>query len=273
MNAKAMRVTALIGRSVSADLRADQSRRAIRAMPGMPTCQGRLRIVSNEMSEDIVSMGHSGDSHGAVIAPARPGAKPRAQIVLRPATIHDAADMAILDNLAGHGLPALLWQAAVDAGEADDAFEHGRALMADPSSPYGYANAMIAQIGGRVAGASSGYVMTPDTGDAAYATPAFAPVIALFRQAAGDWLVDSLAVFREARGMGVGAALLDNHLERARAAGCRRAALVTEDGNAAGLALYRSRGFEIVDSRLYQQITPHFSAANWLLLKAELDSV
>ena len=69
-------------------------------------------------------------------------------IVLRPATIHDAADMAILDNLAGHGLPAKLWQSAVDAGEADDAFEHGRALMADAASPYGYANAMIAEIGG-----------------------------------------------------------------------------------------------------------------------------
>jgi len=218
-------------------------------------------------------MGHSGDSPGAVIPSARPGAKPRANIVLRPATIHDAADMAILDNLAGHGLPALLWQAAVNAGTADDAFEHGRALMADPASPYGYANAMIAEVGGRVAGASSGYVMMPDTGDAAYASPAFAPVIALFRQAAGDWLVDSLAVFREARGMGVGAALLDNHLERARAAGCRRAALVTEDGNSAGLALYHSRGFAVVDSRSYQQITPHFSAANWLLLKAELDNV
>ncbi len=72
MNARAMRVTALTGRSVSADLTADQSRRAIRAMPGMPTCQGRLRIVSNEMSEDIVSMGHSGDSHCAVITPAGP---------------------------------------------------------------------------------------------------------------------------------------------------------------------------------------------------------
>src|SRR4051794_23889935 len=118
MNARAMRVTALMGRSVRADLRADHSRSAIRAMPGMPTCQGRLRIVSNEMSEDILSMGHSGDSHAAVIPPAGPGAKPRPQIALRAATIHDAADMAILDNLAGHGLPALLWQAAVDAGQA-----------------------------------------------------------------------------------------------------------------------------------------------------------
>ena len=115
--------------------------------------------------------------------------------------------------------------------------------------------------------------MQPDTGDAAYADPAFAPVIALFRQAAGDWLVDLLAVFRHARGLGVGAALLDNHLERARAAGCKRAALVTEDANAAGLALYRSRGFAVADSRPYQQITPHFSAANWLLMKVELDNV
>jgi ribosomal protein S18 acetylase RimI-like enzyme len=181
--------------------------------------------------------------------------------------------MAILDNLAGHGLPAMLWQAAVDAGEADDAFEHGRAMMADPATPYGYANAMIAEIGGRTVGASSGYVMQAETGSQAYKDECFEPVLSLFREAVGDWLVDSLAVFREARGLGAGSALLDNHLERGRAAGCRRAALVTEDANAAGLALYRSRGFEIVDSRPYRQIVPGFTAQNWVLLKVDLANV
>ncbi len=218
-------------------------------------------------------MDPSGDSVSAVIAPRGAAVKPRVSIVLRPATIHDAADMAILDNLAGHGLPAMLWQAAVDAGEADDAFEHGRGMMADPRTPYGYANAAIAEIGGRTAGASSGYVMRAETGSQAYKDESFEPVLALFRQAVGDWLVDSLAVFREARGMGVGAALLDNHLARGRAAGCRRVALVTEDGNEAGLALYRSRGFEIVDRRPYKQIVPWFTAENWVLMKRELGNV
>ncbi len=167
----------------------------------------------------------------------------------------------------------MLWQAAVDAGEADDAFEHGRRMMADPHTPYGYSNAMIAEIGGRTAGASSGYVMQAETGSQAYKDESFAPVLALFRQAVGDWLVDSLAVFREARGMGAGAALLDNHLERGRDAGCRRVALVTEDGNKAGLALYRSRGFEIACRRPYKQIAPWFTAENWVLMKRELGNV
>lgn len=264
---------ALTGRIVSADLTPDQRSKAISAIPGTPTCQGRASIFSGDMSETKGSMALSGDSLTQQIAPAETGAKSRAKIVLRPATIHDAADMAILDNLAGHGLPAMLWQAAVDAGEADDAFEHGRAMMADPATPYGHANAVIAEIGGRTAGASSGYVMQPDTGSQAYRDESFAPVLALFRQAAGDWLVDSLAVFREARGMGAGAALLDNHFQRARASGRRRIALVTEDGNAAGLALYRSRGFEIVDSRPYKQIVPWFKAENWVLMKAEVGNV
>ena len=56
------------------------------------------------------------------------------------------------------------------------------------------------------------------------------------------WLED-LFVLEEARGTGLGRALLDAVLTRARERGCRRVELDVDEGNAAAQALYRSVGF------------------------------
>jgi GNAT superfamily N-acetyltransferase len=56
------------------------------------------------------------------------------------------------------------------------------------------------------------------------------------------WLED-LFVREEARRAGLGAALVEATLRRARSYGCRRVALDTAEDNAAALALYRSFGF------------------------------
>jgi ribosomal protein S18 acetylase RimI-like enzyme len=57
------------------------------------------------------------------------------------------------------------------------------------------------------------------------------------------WLED-LFVAAEARGNGLGRALVETMLERAAARGCRRAELDVNTENPAALALYRSLGFE-----------------------------
>jgi ribosomal protein S18 acetylase RimI-like enzyme len=57
------------------------------------------------------------------------------------------------------------------------------------------------------------------------------------------WLED-LYVRDDARGNGVGRALTEAVLERARARGCRRVELDVNSENPAALALYRSLGFE-----------------------------
>ena len=41
-------------------------------------------------------------------------------LAIRPARQSDAADLAILDNIAGHGISLWFWQGAVERGEASD---------------------------------------------------------------------------------------------------------------------------------------------------------
>lgn len=57
-------------------------------------------------------------------------------------------------------------------------------------------------------------------------------------------LIQELVVAEGQRGRGIGGALLDAALARARERGCVEIAVVTGERNEAGQAAYRSRGFE-----------------------------
>jgi GNAT superfamily N-acetyltransferase len=67
--------------------------------------------------------------------------------------------------------------------------------------------------------------------------------------AAEDVLLEDLFVREEARGTGVGRALVDKVVELARARGARRIELDANDQNAPAQALYKSFGFDAQDDR------------------------
>jgi GNAT superfamily N-acetyltransferase len=62
-------------------------------------------------------------------------------------------------------------------------------------------------------------------------------------RAGGDCLLEDLFVDESARGAGLGRALVAATLDRARARGCRRVELDTNERNDAALRLYGSFGF------------------------------
>src|SRR3954462_7694752 len=62
-------------------------------------------------------------------------------------------------------------------------------------------------------------------------------------RAGGDCLLEDLYVDESARGAGLGRALVEATLDRARARGCRRVELDTNERNDAALRLYGSFGF------------------------------
>jgi GNAT superfamily N-acetyltransferase len=67
--------------------------------------------------------------------------------------------------------------------------------------------------------------------------------------AADDCLLEDLFVRDDARGHGVGRALVDAVVELASERGCRRIELDTNEANEGAVALYESCGFSAVDKR------------------------
>ena len=135
---------------------------------------------------------------------------------IRDATKNDAADLAILDNIAGHGISNWFWQGAVNMGKASDAYEWGRQRLADDDAPYGWTNSRVAELDGITAGSANGYLMSHIGEDELKSNPPqFIPVMELFAQTEGDWFLDSLAVYSNVRGQGVGRRLLEDCFKRA----------------------------------------------------------
>ncbi|MEP1208037.1 MAG: GNAT family N-acetyltransferase [Rhizobiaceae bacterium] len=194
---------------------------------------------------------------------------------IRAATIQDAADMARLDNIAGHGLSQWHWQQQVGGegdggGEDDNAWlALSAAAMARDDFPPGWTNSVIAERGGKTVGAAGGY-LTEDNGEKIGTLPAplFEPLYELFQLAAGDWLLDWLAVEPAAQGQGIGGSLVDKCLVKAKASGAAQASLVVEDTNIPALKLYHSRGFQQRDQRPYIPFNETSRTQNWLLLSA-----
>ena len=67
--------------------------------------------------------------------------------------------------------------------------------------------------------------------------------------AADDCLLEDLFVAADARGHGLGRALVEATVRLARERGCRRVELDVNEHNAPALALYRSFGFDAQDDR------------------------
>lgn len=191
-------------------------------------------------------------------------------ITIRPAGRSDAADLAIIDNMASHGLSLAFWQQAVGRGEAEDPLSFARERFADEEAVFGWSNALVADEDGRIIGGCTGYEVEngEDAVDDFKSTfPAFVPVFELFARAEGDWFVDSMGVYPAARGRGIAGQLLDACLERGRERNYPRVSLVVESDNEPAVYLYRSRGFETRDSLPFAGGQKD-SGGQWLLMSA-----
>ena len=161
-------------------------------------------------------------------------------ITIRPATAADAPLVAKLVLMALH------------YDESHTLYDVFKELAGRTDAQYSYCNALIAEVDGVPAGAIVGY-------DGGRLYELREPLQAIMRErqgreleiedetSAGEFYLDSLAVFPQFRGCGVGHMLLDAAAERAFAAGHERVGLIVDFDNPRAEALYSSLGFERVN--------------------------
>lgn len=171
--------------------------------------------------------------------------------VIRDARRSDAADMAILDDMAGDGISMWFWQGAVKFGRAEHALAFGRSRMMRDHEPFGWRNCRIAEVDNVVAAGLIGYELVGLDLNPAKAEPLMVPIYELMCAIEGAWFIDSLAVYPEFRQMGLASRLLEDATGRARRSGCARMGLIVRNDNERAAALYEKHGYSRVGERDY----------------------
>ncbi|WP_446720674.1 N-acetyltransferase family protein [Mesorhizobium sp. L-8-3] len=184
------------------------------------------------------------------------------ELIMRRAERRDAAELAILVDIASHGFASWFWYGAVLDGSLDTAMEKGRMRMRDDPAE-GWQGAVVAEWKGDLAGALIAYQIGESLRDMPAPHPVVEPILALQRQVIGNRFVDSLGVYREHRGKGIGRALLAQEL---RESGEVPTSLITENHNETALSLYRSSGFLEVSRAAAVPLSADHKRHDWVLL-------
>ncbi|KQW75476.1 acetyltransferase [Ensifer sp. Root142] len=162
-------------------------------------------------------------------------------VTIRPAERNEAAELAVLVDIASQGFAAWLWSGAVLGGATDTAFERGRNKLREDVGPGNWRDAVVADLDDEIAGVSIGYGIDASVAEIEAKHAVLEPLLALQRPVVGHWFIDSLGVYRHRRGRGIGRRLLAHEIARA---GSAPVSLITESHNDRAQTLYRANGFE-----------------------------
>lgn len=166
------------------------------------------------------------------------------QIMIREAQVEDATTIAEVVCM------------AIGYDHTHPIYPIFRELAAREDTQYSYRNTLIAEVDGAVAGAIIGY-------DGARLHELRAPIFELMERhfgevliiedetEAGEFYLDSCAIFEQYRGMGIGSRLICAMRERAFAAGHKCAGLIVDKDNPEAERLYRRLGFVCVGERRF----------------------
>jgi ribosomal protein S18 acetylase RimI-like enzyme len=162
-------------------------------------------------------------------------------IIIRPATIEDRTTiaqvvaMALGGDPATHPLYPVFWE-----------------LAGYESAQYSYRNALIAELNGKPVGAIVGY-------DGARLHELRKPIFPLIQKhlgktieiedetQAGEFYLDSVAVFPSYQGLGIGRMLIEAMRDKAFSEGHERFGLIVDVDNPRAEALYHSIGFKRIN--------------------------
>ena len=182
----------------------------------------------------------------------------------RRATPEDARAIAELIDVAGKGMPSLLWED--EAAEGETALEVGARLVGRSGYSLSFENAIVGDEGGRVTSLLLGCVDNTEATDLADASEIVHPLIRLHRRAPGRWHVHALAVVPESRGQGLGTRLLRIVDALAADEGVTETSLTVAESNEVARHLYDREGYREVAR---EAVVPHPRiglTGHWLLM-------
>ncbi len=191
-------------------------------------------------------------------------------MLLRAATEHDSADLALLADAASRRVVSWAWNDQARAGQSS--FEVGRdAIRSDPSSLIHHSNWAVAEYDGRIAGAINSYRLArPGAPGAGRSAAVVAPLADLKATVEGAWYVAAVAAFPEYRGRGVGSELLAHAAHEARAADVRELTLIVGSFNEPARRLYLRLGFAELARRASIAFPGSDVEGEWILMGKEL---
>ncbi len=165
------------------------------------------------------------------------------QPTIRAATLAAASALVVLMDIAGEGMPNLLWRSL--AAPAQSALEVGRDRARRDEGGFSYRNAIVAELDGEVAGTLVGYRLDDpyDAGNLDELSETVRPLVALEARVPGSWYINILATFAELRGKRIGTRLLDAAETKGREAGAQSLSVIVGSWNEGAAQLYARVGF------------------------------
>jgi ribosomal protein S18 acetylase RimI-like enzyme len=188
------------------------------------------------------------------------------ELPFRRATPDDANAMAELINMAGEGLPLLVWSRMAEPGE--DLWEVGRRRARREEGSFSYRNTVVAEEEGKVVAGLVGYALPdqPEPIDADKVPGMFVPLLELEYLAPATWYVNVLASYPEHRGKGYGTELLAIADRIAAEAGLKGLSLIVNSANDGARRLYERRGYREVARRPIVKDDWENEGDDWVLL-------
>jgi ribosomal protein S18 acetylase RimI-like enzyme len=188
------------------------------------------------------------------------------ELPFRRATPDDANAMAELINMAGEGLPLLVWSRMAEPGE--DLWEVGRRRARREEGSFSYRNTVVAEEAGKVVAGLVGYALPdqPEPIDPDKVPAMFVPLLELENLAPATWYVNVLAAYPEHRGKGYGTRLLAIAERIAAEAGVKTMSIIVSDANTGAWRLYERAGYRVVTQRPMVKDDWANPGENWVLL-------
>ncbi len=161
---------------------------------------------------------------------------------IRRASPEDVDLLLRVIDMASEGVLPAMW--AGMAPDGVDPAEVGRTSVLADEGPFTWRSAWVAEADGTALGGMIGYPLPDPPAPPDPETPeVFVPVEALVAEVPGWWLINMIAVLPEARGTGLGAALIAEAEAQARKAGAPGVALIVAASSDGAVRFYEREGF------------------------------